>query len=190
MNRLPRLVPALVTAGLFLLPALALASEEAGGNPWYDLVMKFVNFGILAGILFYFLRKPVSQALSDRSADIRRELEEARQAKEDAEARYQEYKEKVANLEQEILRIRADFKEEGEKQRQRVLDEATAAVESIRKQAEATGDNEVKRAQQQLRDEVAELAVELAEKLIAKAYTPEDQKKALAQTIDRVERIH
>jgi F0F1-type ATP synthase membrane subunit b/b' len=42
----------------------------------------------------------------------------------------------------------------------------------------------------ELRAEVADLAVQLAEEMLAEAYTPEDQKKAVQQTIQDVERPH
>ncbi len=53
----------LLALAVLAAPAVAAASEAAGeaaGNPWYDLIMKFVNFAILVGMLFYFLRKPVT----------------------------------------------------------------------------------------------------------------------------------
>jgi len=176
-----------------LTPALVWASEAAeaeGHGPWFGLGLKFLNFAILVGILFYFLRKPVAQGLLDRREGIRKSLEEARQAKEEAEAKYQEYKARVANLEDEIRRLREDFRAEGERQRDRILTEAKQAAEAIRTHAEAAGANEVKRARDQLRSEVADLTVQMAEDLLAKAHRPEDQKAALRKTIENIERRH
>jgi len=184
----------LLTTLLTLTPALLWASEAAGEgagrSPVYDLAMKFVNFGILAGILFYFLRKPVSQGLADRREAIKKELEEALRAKEAAEAKYQEYQAKVANLEAEIKKLQADFKAEGERQQERIIADAEKASQTIRRQAEAAADTEAKRAADELRAEVADLAVQLAQQILAKAYTAEDQKKAVELTIQNIERVH
>lgn len=194
MRRFTRGWGAAVAAAVAVLwPALLWASEAAEAeahNPWYSLGMKFVNFAILVGILFYFLRKPVSQGLTDRREDIRKSLEEARRAKEEAEAKYEEYKARVANLEEEIRQLREDFRAEGERQRDRILADAKQAAEAIRTHAEAAGANEVKRARDELRSEVADLTVQLAEKLLAQAYRPEDQQEALQKTIDNIERLH
>ena len=173
-----------------LLPGVALAAEGAGSSPVYDLLLKFVNFGILAGILFYFLRKPVSQSLADRREDIRRELEDARQAKDAAEAKLKEYQERVSNLEQDVRRIQEDFRAEGQRQRERIVAEAVNAVEAMRRQTETAGANEVKRALDELRAEAADLAVQLAEEMLAKAYTAEDQRKAVKLTIENIEKVH
>jgi F-type H+-transporting ATPase subunit b len=149
---------------LVLGPSLAWASEAAGEatrSPGFDLLMKFVNFGILAGILFYFLRKPVSQSLADRQQAIRNELEEARKAKQDAEAKYQEVKQRLAALEEEIRKIGEDFRAEGARQRERIVDDGRQAAESVRQQAQAAGSNEVKRAVDELRSQAADLALHL-----------------------------
>ncbi|HSH68347.1 MAG TPA: ATP synthase F0 subunit B [Deferrisomatales bacterium] len=179
------------TACLLALPALAAASAGGSGrDPWTDLGLKFVNFSILAGGLFYFLRKPVRQALADRHENVRKALEDARKAKEDAQAKVREYGQRVANLEQEISAIRDQVQAEAERQKNQIIAEAQAAADSIRRQAAAAGTNEVKRAQDALRGEVVELAMQLAQELLAKGYTAQDQKKAVQQTIENVEGIH
>lgn len=176
-----------------LLPALACAAEHGeaeAGNPWMSLLFKFVNFGILAGALFYFLRKTVSQGLVDRQEKVRLALAEARDAKAAAEAKYREYNEKVARLEEEVKAIHEEFRAEGERQRERIVREAHAAAENIRKQAESAGTNEVKRATDELRGELADMAVRLAEEILTQAYTAQDQKKAVQETIENIEGVH
>jgi F-type H+-transporting ATPase subunit b len=181
---------ALLAGAVLLLPSLGWAAAATGRSPLYDLAMKFVNFGILAGGLFYFLRKPVSQALAQRRDGIKKELEEALAARDAAEAKYQEYKARVAALESEIQTIHADFKAEGERQKERILADAEKAAASIRRQVEAAAANEVKRATDELRSEAAALAVQLAQELLSKAYTPDDQKKAVELTIQNIARVH
>lgn len=179
-----------LAAALFLAPALAWAAVDTGRSPLYDLGMKFVNFGILAGMLFYFLRKPVSQGLAQRRDAIKKELDEALAARDAAEAKYREYKARVAALETEIQTIHADFQAEGERQKARILADAEKAAASISRQVEAAAANEVKRATDELRAEAAALAVQLAQEILSKAYTPEDQKKAVELTIQNIARVH
>ncbi|GAB6062647.1 ATP synthase F0 subunit B [Deferrisoma palaeochoriense] len=193
MRRFGRSILSLV---LLAGPTLAAAAEHAaegaheGPNPWVALGMKFVNFGILVAILYFALRKTVPQALRDRRENIRRALEEARKALAEAEAKLKDYKARVANLEQEIAQLRADFEAEGKRQQERILAEAERAAEGIRRQAEASAQNEVKRARDELRAHAAQLAVAMAEEIIRGAYGPEDQKKAVDFTVRRVEGLH
>lgn len=182
---------AFTTACLLALPALASAAAGGSGrDPWTDLGLKFVNFAILVGMLFYFLRKPVRQALADRHENVRKALEDARKAKEEAEAKVLEYRQRVANLEREISDIRDQVRAEAERQKDQIMAEAQNAADSIRRQAEAAGTNEVKRAQDILRGEVVDLAMQLAQEILAKGYSAQDQKKAVQRTIENVEGIH
>jgi hypothetical protein len=98
---LPGLAVFLLLAALFVSPsAVAAQGHEAGGHaaapaaaggaqpvepanaeaahgsehPIRDLVAKLLNFGILVGILVYFLKTPIAGYLSGRSAQIRQDL--------------------------------------------------------------------------------------------------------------------
>lgn len=199
MRSLRKCITHLTVAALLLAPALAVAAEQAGeggggaheaGNPWLSLGYKALNFAILLAILFKFLKKPVGDGLRGRADGVRQQLEDARAAKAAAEAKYAEYKQRVANLEQEIQALRAEFRAEGERQTERIAREGQEAAAAVARNAEAAGQNEVKRAKDELRTEVAELAVRLAEEILTRAYTAEDQKKAVRQTIENVERLH
>jgi F-type H+-transporting ATPase subunit b len=187
---------ALVATTATLLPVLVLVAESAeaaeadAGNPWVGLLWKFVNFAILAGALFYFLRKPISQALVDRHEGVKQALAEAREAKAAAEAKYREYTAKVTNLEEEVRAIEEEFRAEAERQKLKVIRDAEASAEYIRRQAETAGANEVKRVTDELRAEFSDLALRIAQELVEKAYTAEDQKKAVDDTIAKIERVH
>jgi F-type H+-transporting ATPase subunit b len=187
-----RALPVLSAAAALAAPVLARAAEhgDAGGSPWLSLLWKFVNFAILGGILFYFLRKSVSQGLSDRQTKLRDALAEAREAKSAADAKYREYADRVARVEEEVKAIHEEFRVEAERQRERILRDAQAAAENIRRQAEAAGASEVKRVTDELRSELAEVAVKMAEELVSQAYTAQDQKKAVQETIENIERVH
>lgn len=184
-----------VTALTLSIPALVLASGGGGAEaheatPWLDVVLKTVNFAVLIGILYWALKGMIPQALKDRRDGIATELKEAKQAKVDAEGKLADYQQRVANLEAEIAKLKDDFKAEGEVQKKRILEEATQAVATIHKNAEAAGARETKRATEELRGEAVKLALETAEQILAKAYGAEDQKKALEQTIEKIEGLH
>lgn len=182
----------LFTVGLLLLPTFVWAASVGGSDrdPWVSLGLKFANFAILVGILYYFLRKPVRHALADRHQNLRKSLDDARKAKQEAEAKLAEYSRRVANLQQEMEQLQDQVREEAQRQKQTILAEAKEAAVAIRRQAEAAGTQEVKRAQDTLRNEAVRLAVQLAQDLLAKNYTAADQQQALQMTIKNVEEIH
>src|SRR5215831_13713632 len=57
------------------------AEAQEPGHPIVDLIARLVNFGILAGSLWYLLRSPLRQYLVDRGAQIRSDLVNAAEMK-------------------------------------------------------------------------------------------------------------
>lgn len=179
-------------AVLALLPALAHASGGAAqaSNPWMDIVFKFINFAGLLAILYYALRKSVPQALRDRRESVARELTAALEAKEAAEAKLADYQKRVADLESEAAQLRKDFNAEGELQKAAIIRDAEAAAENIRKNAAAAGEREARRITDELRSEAVRQALALAEEILKKSYSAADQKKAMEETIKKIEGLH
>jgi len=187
-----RLVKIIASALMVALPALALASSggEGHANPWLDIALKFVNFFGLIAILYFALRKSVPTALKSRRDSIAKELRSALEAKEAAEKKLDDYKRKVSHLQDEVAKLKEDYKTEGAKQKERILAEAAEAAEAIRKNAQAAGEREVRRISDELRTEAVAKALELAEQILIKSYGAEDQKKALEQTIGKIKELH
>ena len=92
-------------------------------------------------------------------------------------------------MEQELEAIRATARERAEAEREAILADAAAAGERIRRDARAAIDQELRRSRQTLRDEAADLAVELAAKLLSERVTDADRDRLLAEFIERVERV-
>lgn len=183
-----------IALALMMSAALPLTVYASGGavseHPWLDLVFKFINFAGLLAILYFALRKTVPQALKDRSESVARDLIHALEAKEAAEAKLAEYEARVANLEREAAKLKEEFKAEGEAQKIKIIKDAEQASETIKKNAEAAGEREVRRITEELRSEAVREALRLAEEILKKSYSAEDQKQALELTIKKIEGLH
>lgn len=185
MQRLTRM--AALSALVLATPLVALAAGDGDSSPWVDLALKGVNFLGLIALFWYFLRKVIPQALSDRKAGIAKELIGARESLEKAESELADFKGKVANLAQEIETLKVDLKREGELQRERIISEAKLAVETIGKNAAAAGEREGRKVIEELKSDAVRMALEAAEKIVADSYGDADQQKALTQTIEKIE---
>lgn len=155
-----------------------------------DFLWRCLNFAIMAGILIYFVTKPVKNALKDRSETIAKNLEDAQKAREEAEAKFAEYDEKLNKAEKEIEQIAADLKKEGELERDRIIASAKEQAEKIKQEAEKSAAFEVARARAELQQEAARLAVELAEGLLKKNVTDKDQSNMVDEYMKKVGELH
>ena len=101
----------LLFAALVLAPAAAFASGGDGhadsGTILKDFLYRCFNFALMAGLLAYFVTKPIRKGLKERSAEIEKTLAEAEAAKQAAEAKHREYSEKLDKATEEIAGIAA-----------------------------------------------------------------------------------
>ncbi len=139
---------------------------------WYSLT--FLMFVI---ILFYAVRKPLMLYLEARSKDIRTAIEEAKRAKADADQKLKEYDGRLAGLDQELEKMRADFAKQGELEKAELLKAAEKLAEQIGKDAEEQISAELRQAKNQLRAEAVELASNLATKELAHRVSPDMQRE-------------
>jgi F-type H+-transporting ATPase subunit b len=110
-----QVILAVVVAGLLVFSVGAAVSatggdEAAHGPGWVSTdTYRLLHFIVLAGGLFYLLRKPVAQALGARVKGIEAQLSELEAQKAAAEQKLAEYNQKFAQLEKESQNIAAEY---------------------------------------------------------------------------------
>jgi F-type H+-transporting ATPase subunit b len=189
-----RLVATLVPLLLALacgLPALASGGAEQAehGVPASQIMWQAVNLILILGIIVYAARKPAANFFKERRARVSGDLEEAAELLREAEARYTSWQRKLIGLEAELEEIRAQGRSRADREGDRIITEARAAAERIKRDAAAAVDQELRRAKDQLHDEASELAVELAAKILRQQVQPGDRDRLLDEFITHVERI-
>ena len=100
---------ALAVLLLVSFPAAGFAAgeaEHAAGGGGLDFLWKVINFAVLFGALFYFLRKPLQAMLDKKAETVRDLLADARREREEAEAKLTEAATRVAELQDEAARLK------------------------------------------------------------------------------------
>ena len=172
---------------LFAGPALAAGDGGDHGPSTTELIWQAVNLALLVGVIFAVARKPLQKYFSDRRSQIRGDIDEASDFLKESEARYSEWQGKLVDLETELEQIRTTSRRRAEEEGARILEEARAAAERIKQDAGAAVDQELRRAQNDLRDEAADLAVELAANLLRDRVGDSDRDRLLDEFISNVE---
>lgn len=185
---------ALITALVISAGELSFASQAGGHgagsgirpDQWFNLLYRVINFVLLAGILVWALKKPVSKMLSDRQAGIKMRFDELETKKVEVERLYAEHEKKLATIEQEAKKVMQEYIEQGKAEKERIIQEAVKVAESIKKQAEVAVEQEFKKARVALSSDVAEHSVALATELIKKNLDASDHQRLIEEYIAKV----
>jgi len=145
-----------------------------------------VNFGLLAGTLVYFLRKPFADYLQNRSTQIRRDLVEAEALRQSSAEQLAAVEQKLKALPGEIEKLRQQGAEEIALEEARMRAAADAERDRLTDQARREIDLRVRIATQELRREAAELAIAVAADRIKKNLTPEAHLRLVDRYTDQV----
>ena len=169
-----------------LAPSAARAAEGSGSVA--NLLWSALNLAILVGVIVYFARKPIRDYFASRRHEIESDLDASARLLAEAEARLREWQTRVDRLDQELGQIRERARQRTEADRARILKQAQATADGIRRDAAGAIDREVERARAALRDEAASLAVELAAGILQEKVTKGDHDRLVDDFVDRVER--
>jgi len=173
---------AVAALALSALPALAASGGGESHFPKWELF----NFAILLGVIAYFGRGPLRELFATRRATIAADIEAASELLEAAEARNAEWEQKLAALDREAAELRDAARERAENDRERILAEAHEAAERIQRDAVASVEQELRRAQDALREEAAQLATELAAGLLRDEIGDADRDRLVDEFISQV----
>jgi F-type H+-transporting ATPase subunit b len=174
--------------GFSLPTALGASGEDSGAKGWTSTDwFRVMNFTVLAIVLVFLLRKPLSQALGSRIKGIKDQLEELEARKAEAEKKLAEYNEKLSRLEKESDKIVEDYIKQGNEAKARILKEAESAAEKLQTQARRSIEHEFKQAKLKLQEEIFETSLVRAEEIIKGKISGEDQDSLVDEYLRKVE---
>jgi F-type H+-transporting ATPase subunit b len=143
---------------------------RAPGEP-APFLASLINFGVLVFIVVKFGKKPLTESLVRRKESITREIEEAQRFRHEAEKRLAEYEARLAKIGEELERVRREFREQGEKDKQRIVGEARERQERMLKDAQLLLSQESKQMEADLLAEVVNEATRQATELLSRRLT-------------------
>jgi F-type H+-transporting ATPase subunit b len=162
------------------------AAGEHHEQSWFATISQWVNFLVLAGILYYFFTR--SLKIPDRFKGdyekIQGSIESARRAKEEAELKLKELDQKMAQLNDEIARIKSDASKLADEEREKILESAHKEAERIVERARTEINSEVENARKELRKQIVDEAVNSSREIIEREMNEQDSKRLLNDYIE------
>ena len=176
-----------VIAGILAVASPALAAGGGSGPSASELMWQAVNLALLLGVLFAVARKPITAYFAERREQIKNDMKSADKLLAESKKQFSEWQGKLAELEAEVQTIRDETRQRAHDERDQIVAAAHDSAERIRADAVAAVDQELRRAQVELREEAANLAVDLAANMISEQVDDRDRDRLLDEFITRVE---
>ena len=173
-------------ANLISLPLLA------GGLTDIDLMLTgstLVLFTLFVLVLSKFAWGPLLSAIDEREKSIREAIESSRKQNAEAAALLAQHKELVREIGAEREEIIKKATKEAEEFRVDLMAKARSDGEDIVRRAQQQIERESAVALAKLREEVADLAILGASKIVASSMTPEAQKKLVTEFVGSLPKV-
>ena len=170
MRTLTRYIaPAAAFLAVSLIAGAAFAAGGGDGDhhgiPWKHFVGSVINFVIFAGILYKYAWPKAQEFFKTRRDELVADRAEASRLRDEAQAKLDEYNDKLAALEDDRQDLLDEYHKQGQREKERVVEEAKRQVEKMRVDAEIVIGQEVKRAIAQIEAKAVEQAVSMAQSM-------------------------
>ncbi|MEJ2168595.1 MAG: ATP synthase F0 subunit B [Desulfobacterales bacterium] len=175
---------------LHLLGSEALAAENGGSwRSYYDLIMMWLNFAILAIVLIKFAKNPIKGFFRDQKENIARTIEDIEAQKEanDAQIRQaqQVMQESSARFEELKQKIIAD----GERRKHAIIESAQRESRLMIDNANFWIERQILKAKQRLRSELIDETIEQALQRLPQVLTPKDRQKFVKRYLNDIDAL-
>lgn len=150
------------------------------------MILMLMNFAIVLFIIGWKVKPPVLGYVKQRHQSIKDALEEASRLRKEAQAKLDEYNDKLAAAEKEVEQIISDIRASAKAEKERIMKDAEFQAEAMKKDAETRIAAEIARAREELEREVIAVAIAAAEKLLRERTTQKDHTSLIESFIHDV----
>ena len=138
-----------------------------GVNPWTAL-FTFCNMLITFAVLKKFLFKPVKKMIDDRQNEIDSLYEDAAKAKKEAQALEEQFRQHLSEANQEREEILREATQRAQQREKEIVDAARTTANAMRLKARADIAQERKKALNEIKNSISDIAIDIAEKVTEK----------------------
>jgi F-type H+-transporting ATPase subunit b len=154
---------------LVVTSSLSASSDgEEGHDFWGGFIKKALNSIILFGGLFYLLRKPLIKFLSQKSLDVKIEIETGEKTLHEKSKQMTEIDKRLKRIEEEISKLKSEASTRGEAESQRIEKLGQTEAQRVLELSEAEINLRIESAVRDLKAKVADLAIEQFKREILK----------------------
>jgi F-type H+-transporting ATPase subunit b len=148
-----------------------------------------INFGLLAAILFFAVKRAINPSLATRRAALESEIAEAQRLLSEAEAMHRDYSERIEKSRDEFAQLREDMLKSGKLEAQKIIDEARAKADRMQSEGQALIEQELRSLRADLTREAVEAAMKSAEQSVRQAVGSQDHTRLADNFLDSLDKV-
>lgn len=152
----------------------------------FTMIATLLNFGVLFLILKHFLYKPVKKMLDSRKDEVEQIYSDAKTKNESATALKTDYEQKLAVAKETASEIVKTAANRAQSRGDEIIVEAQEKAESLLNRAQTQIEVDRKKAVNEIKDEIADMAIDAAKHVVGKDLNNNDQKKLVEDFIANV----
>ena len=150
---------------------------------WGTIIVTLITFAILLALLKKFAWGPLKEVMDQRERDINKDIDDAEQAKARAQELEERNQQTLKETQEEVHRIIEDAKVQARQQHEEIIHEANVRANGMIETAQNEINSEKERALADINNQVSELSVLIASKVLQKEISEQDQKPLVEKYI-------
>jgi F-type H+-transporting ATPase subunit b len=168
-------------AGILSLHLLSLDGYAAEGSsnwrPTYDLIMRWINFGIIVFVVYKYARKPFMNFLRGSKEKVAEEIEALETRKEEMVTRINQTQKDIEESDIRFNELKERIIQQGEKKKVEIIESAQHHSKMMIEDAKRRIGSHFLNIKNEFRTELIDKAMDMALERLPKEITPEDNDK-------------
>jgi len=164
--------------GLHFLGHEAFAAEKASSwRPIYDLILRWINFGIIVFLVVKYAKTPLMNFLRGQKEKLAREIKRLDNKKQGISANIEETLKTIDESEVRFAELKERIVRQGEKKKDAIIQTAQKQSKMMLEDAKRRIDTHFIQAKNKFRAEMVDRTIDLAMERLPKEITAEDNEK-------------
>jgi F-type H+-transporting ATPase subunit b len=153
---------------------------------WATIAFQVINFLVLAGALYYFVFRPMTERVQERRAKKQRMMRQIREERQEAERLRETLEERLSEAEEEADEIITDAQKRAEADRQRMIQDVKQDIEEMLADARENVHQIRQQAVDEFHDELIDAILDIGADVIRQAAPSAVHDTLVAQLGDRI----
>ena len=150
---------------------------------WYDLVLRYFNFGIIVFVFIKYAKTPLMDFLRGQKEELARELKKIEDKKKEAIDKIDVARITLEESQKRFAELKERIVHQGEKKKQEIFKEAHNLSEVMIEDAKRKIEYQILQARNTIRAQMLDAAIDLAMERLPREITDEDNEKFIDQYI-------